>query len=82
MQAPDNIADQLVAINVICRVLRHIPGQLTATEGMCLINALSEKPLHLLAADEQFINRIILISDKELRQALAQKVLASSQQTE
>ncbi|KAH1012591.1 uncharacterized protein LOC109546250 [Dendroctonus ponderosae] len=80
--APDNISDQLEVINDICRVLRHIPGYLTATEGMCLINALPEKPLQFLAADEQFINQIILISDKELRQALAQKVLASSQRNE
>ncbi|CAG9772403.1 unnamed protein product [Ceutorhynchus assimilis] len=77
LMSSDSREDQLLAINSLCRVLKHIPGPLKETEGMSLINALPEDALKSLAGDKEFVARIVLINDKQLCKALAQKILAS-----
>ncbi|XP_050293754.1 uncharacterized protein LOC126734257 [Anthonomus grandis grandis] len=75
---PESSSDKLLAINSLCRVLKHVPDPLKVTEGMSLINAIPPEVLRSLANDKEFVARIILIGDKQLCKALAQKVLSSS----
>lgn len=80
IQTPNSKSDQLLAASNLCRVLKHVPNPLKATEGLLLINAVPEVVFKALSDDKEFVGRIVSINDKQLCQAFAQKILAAAQQ--
>ncbi|XP_076260599.1 uncharacterized protein LOC143196632 isoform X2 [Rhynchophorus ferrugineus] len=68
-------AEQILGINSMCRLLKHLPEELKHTEGIILVNLLPSEPLKDLAADKEFLARIIMINDKQICKVLAEKML-------
>ncbi|XP_030758370.1 uncharacterized protein LOC115884060 [Sitophilus oryzae] len=70
-----NKQEQILAIQNLCRLLKHLPEVLKQTEGIYLINILPQEAYKDLAQDKDFIARIVLINDKQVCKVLAEKIL-------
>lgn len=62
----------------LCRMIAKLPNVIKESEGLILLNILTERSLKSLVADKEFLCLVILIKNAKLCKVLVEKMKSPS----